>query len=128
MKVKLPNEEKPVDEILDGPNDDPNKDDLPKDPETPEQEPAEPIEPAEPTPSALELKVAHLEGKLDGMASAASKPAAGPTQDERDILAKNQFDIVLLDLSMPWFDGFHVLEDLRERKFKTPIIIIQCFN
>ena len=40
-------------------------------------------------------------------------------------LKKEKFDLMLLDLMMPWFDGFHVLEELKTWKdFKTPIIIM----
>jgi CheY-like chemotaxis protein len=45
-------------------------------------------------------------------------------QQGTDILEKQTFDLVLLDLMMPWFDGFHVLEDLQKKKFKTPIVIM----
>jgi DNA-binding response OmpR family regulator len=49
---------------------------------------------------------------------------AGDGQKAMDTLEKEKFDVVLLDLTMPWFDGFHVLEGLREKKFTTPIIIM----
>lgn len=45
-------------------------------------------------------------------------------QQAVDTLEKQTFDLVLLDLTMPWFDGFHVLEDLKSKNFKTPIIIM----
>ena len=48
----------------------------------------------------------------------------GDGQQAVDTLDKDVYDLVLLDLTMPWFDGFHVLEDLKAKKFKTPIIIM----
>ncbi|HEX9503985.1 MAG TPA: response regulator [Patescibacteria group bacterium] len=44
-------------------------------------------------------------------------------QQAVDVLDKKNFSIVLLDLQLPWFDGFQVLEDLKNKNFKTPIII-----
>jgi DNA-binding response OmpR family regulator len=41
-----------------------------------------------------------------------------------DLLEREIFGIVLLDLTMPWFDGFHVLEKLKAREFTTPIIVM----
>jgi two-component system, OmpR family, response regulator len=41
-----------------------------------------------------------------------------------DLLNTEVYGVVLLDLSMPWFDGFHVLEELKKKGFKTPIIIM----
>ncbi len=42
-----------------------------------------------------------------------------------DLLEKEVFALILLDLQMPWFDGFHVLQDLKKREdFKTPVIIL----
>jgi len=48
----------------------------------------------------------------------------GDGQAAVDTLAKEKFDAVLLDLTMPWFDGFHVLEDLKKSGFKSPIIVM----
>ncbi len=50
--------------------------------------------------------------------------AVGDGQQAIDTLNNKTFDVVLLDLTMPWFDGFHVLEDLKKKNFKTPIIIM----
>ena len=41
----------------------------------------------------------------------------GAGQAAVDLLFKDNFDAVLLDLTMPWFDGFHVLEELKKRNF-----------
>ncbi len=49
---------------------------------------------------------------------------SGDGQSAVDTLTNEQFDLVLLDLTMPWFDGFHVLEDLKKKDFKSPVIIM----
>lgn len=41
-----------------------------------------------------------------------------------EILQKEKFSIVLLDIMMPKKDGFSVLEELRAKKDKTPVIIL----
>ena len=41
-----------------------------------------------------------------------------------DIILKNQFDLVLLDLVMPNKDGMYVLEELKKQNIKQNIIII----
>jgi DNA-binding response OmpR family regulator len=58
--------------------------------------------------------------KLDGF----DVVAVGDGQQAMDIIEKQQFNVMLLDLTMPWFDGFHVLEDLQKKKFKTPVIVM----
>lgn len=39
-------------------------------------------------------------------------------------LKKETFDLILLDLILPNMDGFGVLEEIRKRKIKTPIIVL----
>ncbi len=39
-------------------------------------------------------------------------------------LAKNKYDLILLDLIMPRKDGFTVLAEMRERNDKTPVIAL----
>lgn len=38
-------------------------------------------------------------------------------------LDTSTFDLILLDLVMPHLDGFGVLEELKKRKTKTPVIV-----
>lgn len=87
MKVKLPTDDR-AEEIVER-EDDPSKDVLP--PEDKEETVLEEEKDEAPEPSALELKIAHLEGKIDGMASVREeKPSAESGQEERDRLAKVQ--------------------------------------
>jgi DNA-binding response OmpR family regulator len=39
------------------------------------------------------------------------------------ILEKDKFDLIILDIMMPKVDGFGVLEELKKRGIKTPVII-----
>lgn len=41
-----------------------------------------------------------------------------------ELLAKESFSLILLDLVMPKVDGFKVLEALAEKKDKTPVIVL----
>lgn len=41
-----------------------------------------------------------------------------------EMMEKNKYDILLLDLVMPLLDGFAVLEKLREQKNKIPVIVL----
>lgn len=41
-----------------------------------------------------------------------------------EAMGKDKFDLVLLDLVLPEKDGFEVLEELKKRGNKVPIIII----
>jgi DNA-binding response OmpR family regulator len=58
--------------------------------------------------------------KLEGYETA----TAPDGQVAVDLLDKEVFDVILLDLTMPWFDGFHVLEELKKMDVKTPIVIM----
>lgn len=44
-------------------------------------------------------------------------------QQALDQMAKNQYDLLILDLVMPNIDGFHVLEQLQTQGNTTPIIV-----
>lgn len=73
------------------------------------------IEDERPLAHALELKLAHegfeAETALTG-AEGLKKALAG------------KYDLILLDLIMPEVDGFAVLAELKEKKIKTPVIIL----
>lgn len=45
-----------------------------------------------------------------------------------DLLSKEQFDVLLLDLEMPKVDGFKTLNMLRENGNSTPVIIFSFHN
>jgi two-component system alkaline phosphatase synthesis response regulator PhoP len=49
-------------------------------------------------------------------------------QEALDILSKEKFDIILLDLMMPKVDGFDVLAELRRRNDMTPVIVASNLN
>jgi len=49
---------------------------------------------------------------------------ASDGQQAVDTIIGKTFDLILLDLTMPWFDGFHVLEDMKAKQVKTPVVIM----
>jgi DNA-binding response OmpR family regulator len=44
-------------------------------------------------------------------------------KDALNLLEKEKFDLLILDLIMPELDGFEVLKSLRERGLKMPVIV-----
>jgi len=44
------------------------------------------------------------------------------------VLAKEKFDLILLDLLMPKVDGFGVLAELNKRRDHTPVIVATNLN
>ena len=64
--------------------------------------------------NAMRLKFEH--GGLDAT-------IAGNGQEALDILKKEKFDLILLDLVMPVMDGFTTLEALKKQGNKTPVIV-----
>ncbi|MBC7766672.1 response regulator [Arenimonas sp.] len=42
----------------------------------------------------------------------------------KEKITLNVYDLILMDLMMPKHDGFSVLADLKERKIKTPVVIM----
>ena len=45
-------------------------------------------------------------------------------KDAVDLLLDESFDLILCDLIMPKMDGYTVLAILKERKIKTPIVVL----
>lgn len=64
---------------------------------------------------ALSLKLAHegyeVSSAFDG-------------KEALDLIAKNKFDLVLLDLIMPNVDGFGVLKHIKDEGIKLPVIVL----
>jgi len=72
------------------------------------------VEDERPMARALELKLQH---------SGFEVAVVNDGQAALDILQKEKFDLILLDLMIPKIDGFGVIQTLRERKNKTPVIV-----
>jgi len=45
-----------------------------------------------------------------------------------EVVDNDNFDIIFLDLLMPGIDGFMVLDKLRERNIRTPVIVISSIT
>jgi len=73
------------------------------------------IEDEKPMARALELKLTHV-----GFEAV----SAGNGEDGFAVLSKGTFALVLLDLVMPKMDGFAVLEAMKEKGNKTPVMIL----
>jgi DNA-binding NtrC family response regulator len=44
-----------------------------------------------------------------------------------DKLAKQTFDVLLVDLKMPSMDGIELIKEVRKKKIETPVVIITGF-
>jgi DNA-binding response OmpR family regulator len=49
-------------------------------------------------------------------------------EEALEILAKEKFDLIILDLLMPKLDGFGVLTELRNWGDKTPVVVATNLN
>jgi DNA-binding response OmpR family regulator len=67
----------------------------------------------------LELKLAH-EGFLVTVASNGG--------DAKNFLEKESYDVVLTDLIIPGFDGFSLLQLMKDKKIKSKIIVMTNLN
>jgi two-component system response regulator VicR len=45
-------------------------------------------------------------------------------EEALNILKTKKFDLLLLDIMMPKVDGFSVMEEMKKRKDKTPILVL----
>ena len=72
------------------------------------------VEDEKPIARALELKL-----KKSGM----DVLSAGNGVEALNLLNKQKFDLILLDLIMPEIDGFKVLEEMRKNKITTPVLV-----
>jgi len=73
------------------------------------------VEDEKPLSHALEMKLKH-----EGFATKVVKNG----QEALDALSKETFGMVLLDLIMPILDGFSVLEEIKNKKLKVPVIVL----
>ena len=73
------------------------------------------VEDERPLAKALELKLTK-EGYTTTVAVNGS--------DAVKLIEKNKFDIMVLDLVMPQYDGFHVLEYVHEKKIAIKTIVL----
>lgn len=64
---------------------------------------------------ALELKLMHAGFKTKAVFNG---------KEGVELLQKETFTLILLDLVMPKMDGFKVLEILKKKKIKTPVIVL----
>lgn len=72
------------------------------------------VDDEKPMARALELKLGKLGFKTK---------TAFNGEEALKILEKEKFDLILTDLVMPKVDGFGILEALKSKKDKTPVIV-----
>ena len=66
-----------------------------------------------------------LSAELEGEGYQVSNAADG--QEAINILKRQEFDLILLDIKMPNVDGFEVLKYVKERLPKTKVIMLTGF-
>ena len=52
---------------------------------------------------------------------------AGNGQEVLNLIQKKDYDVILLDISMPGRSGLEVLKDLKKEKPKTPVLILSIY-
>lgn len=60
----------------------------------------------------------------DGVSSAVAEDG----QEAIEILAREQFDVILLDLLMPRVDGLGVLRYMRDEGIETPVVVVSAVS
>lgn len=73
------------------------------------------IEDEKPLSHALELKLTHEGFEVKTL---------GNGETALDLLKGGDFSLVICDLVMPKFDGFQVLQMIKDYEIKTPVIIL----
>jgi DNA-binding NtrC family response regulator len=53
---------------------------------------------------------------------------AGNGRKALDLLDNNKFDLIISDMQMPLMDGSTLLRKMREKKIKTPVILISAYT
>lgn len=77
------------------------------------------IEDEKPLANALMLKLTHAGYEAE---------IASDGQEGLDLLEKGGFALALCDLIMPRVNGFTVLETVKNKQYKTPVIILTNLN
>jgi len=49
-------------------------------------------------------------------------------QEAEDLIFKEQFDLLLLDVNVPFIDGFSLVESIRDNGIKTPAVFVTSLN
>ena len=49
-------------------------------------------------------------------------------QEAKDILSTQSFDLILTDIIIPGFNGFDLITFIKEKKMKTPVIVMTNLN
>ncbi|OPY86875.1 MAG: Response regulator UvrY [Smithella sp. PtaU1.Bin162] len=52
---------------------------------------------------------------------------AGNGQEVLNLIKKNNYDVILLDISMPGRSGLEILKDLKKEKPKIPVLILSIY-
>lgn len=68
-----------------------------------------------PMAKALQLKLSHS-GFLATIATNG--------EEAMDLILKEKFDIILLDIMMPKRDGFSIMAGMKAKKIKTPVVVL----
>ena len=45
-----------------------------------------------------------------------------------DLLDKNKYELIISDMQMPLMDGSELLQEIRAKKIKTPVILISAYT
>lgn len=77
------------------------------------------VEDEKPLAHVLQLKLEH-----EGF----SVVTTANGQEAKDLLSEQKFDLVLTDIIIPGLNGFDLLEFIKEKKMKIPVIVMTNLN